>query len=151
MRSSYAGDEHVEYFETDEEVAETSECVIRYIVDGEELDQVFDLRGLAVFGVIQALRENDKIFHGDTAELSDEQRSRLREVESVVDTAVETNMHYYPFGDSHNKRLIGGGMYAELSATKQLSGKVRSSKKREKSVRRSALNQYREERRHENN
>lgn len=113
------------YHETQEEVEETAAAAIRYIYEGETMDQPYDLRGLCVFGVIGALRLNDDALHGDDSKLTHDQRLRLVEVEDTVQTAVDSNMHYFPFGDNENKSRLDGSDLARLTGTKHFTGKVR--------------------------
>lgn len=113
------------YHETPEEVAEAAEATIRYINEGDTMDQPFDLRGLTVFGIIEALRNHDEALHGENATLTLEQRARLEEVEDTVQLAVDNNMHYYPFGESQNKHNIDGAVYSHIAALRGNSGKAR--------------------------
>lgn len=121
--------ESATYEQSDEEVSETATAAIAYILEGDPLNEVYDLRGLTVFGVIGALRENDELFYGDDTSLSQEQRDRLTEVETVVDAAVTRDMHYYPFGDNLNKHGIDAMDFAQLSAITRDTGKARISSK----------------------
>ena len=97
--------ERMNYLESDAEVAEAAASAIAYIFEGESINAPYDLRGLCVFGVIGALRENDEAFAG----LDDNQKQRLIQVETVVDKAVEARMHYYPFGHNADKIEIEYG------------------------------------------
>jgi hypothetical protein len=91
----------------------------------------FDIRGLVVFGVIGALRENDGQFYGEDAALDDEQMTRLAEVEGAVDAAVSEKMHYYPFGDEQNKWNIDGHTMAQLAGNRDRSVPTREMRTRE--------------------
>lgn len=101
------------------EVAETKVAAFRYIIEGDSLDTIYEPQGLLVFAVIAALRENDEQLYGDDAHLTPEQLLRLAEVEAEVDAAVENAMHYYPFGDHQNKRLLGIAALHSLEGTHQ--------------------------------
>jgi hypothetical protein len=104
------------YENTDQEVQETATAAIDYIFGGESINEICDLKGLTVFGVIGALRENDERLYGPNSNLSPEEAARLKEVEAVVDSAVEDGMHYYPFGHFLLKTEIDSHTMARLSA-----------------------------------
>lgn len=104
------------YERSDLEVAESAQAAIAYIFEGDALNEVYDLRGLVVYGVIAALREHDEQFYGQANTLVEEQRARLAEVEAAIDEAVETGMQFYPFGDYHNRRNLPAADYSQLAA-----------------------------------
>jgi hypothetical protein len=91
------------YEHTERDVQETATAAIEYIIGGDTLNAVFDIRGLLVYGVIGALREHDDLFYGPNSSLSPEEITRLAEVEDVVDKAVKYSMQFYPFGEKRNK------------------------------------------------
>lgn len=126
------------YHETDEEVVEAAEAAIRYIHEGNTFDAPYDLRGLTVFGIIGALRVHDEQLHGAESTLSDKARQRLTEVEETVQTAVDKNMHYYPFGDSHTKTQLDSIDKSRLHGYKGGSvNKARTSRAQDRYTRRS--------------
>lgn len=114
------------YEHSDDQVAETAQAAIAYIFEGDPLNEVYDLQGLVVYGVIAALREQDEILHGERSTLNAEQQARLVEVETVVDEAVDSGMQFYPFGDYHNRRNIPTSEFSQLAAAKQnRTGRIR--------------------------
>lgn len=98
--------ERNDYLETDEEVAETARATISYIIEGQQIAVISDLRGLCVYGVVGVLREHDALLYGtdtEAARLDEEQRQRLQEVENEVEKAVNANMQFFPFGHNQAK------------------------------------------------
>ncbi len=97
-----------QYRETDHDVAAVAEAALGYIIIGDTVDRPYDLRGLGVYGVIGMLREHDDVLHGDESALDEDQRGRLQQVESDIDSAVVEGMHFYPFGhNNHEKFSVG--------------------------------------------
>lgn len=93
------------YEDTDREALLAGDKAIDYIIDGTVTGLPLEFRGMKVFGVIRALRENDEILHGDASALTPPQQERLNEIESDIDTSVAKGLQYYPFGHKHNKQL----------------------------------------------
>ncbi len=77
-----------------------------HIMTGEGLQVSSPFMGLEVFAVICALRENDSLFYGETVELDSDQLQRLTEIEASLDSAIECNAQYFPFGHNRNERSL---------------------------------------------
>lgn len=137
-----------EYEHTDDspELAETAECAMLYIMEGDNIHAIYDLRGLLVFGVIRALRENDELLYGSETPLTEEQQARLQEVEDQVDTAVEGERQYFPFGHNREMFRIDGKEYHALSGNPSRSQRVRESPNKRRSRLRMSLADEREKR-----
>jgi len=101
MSKSYIGPEV--YEDSNEQAHEAGQAAIRYIYEGEVDGLPLEFRGLKVFGAIKALRENDEHLHGETIALTEEQKTRLEEIESNIDRSVSKNLHYFPFGHNRDK------------------------------------------------
>lgn len=118
------------YEHTDSQVADAAKTAVDYVFVGGNFMKPFDMRGLVVFGVIGALRENDERLHGEDANLDDEQKARLAEVEGTIDAAVGERMQYYPFGEKQNKWNIDKQTMARLAGLQNRSEPVRETRTR---------------------
>lgn len=86
------------YLETDADVADVNAGALAFILEGDDLGEPYDLRGLCVFGVAGMLRENYDRFFGEGSDISADERQRAELVASRVEEALDSDMHYYPFG-----------------------------------------------------
>ena len=97
------------YRETDEEVQDVFKATKRYIFEGDEIDEPYDLRGLGVYAVISALRSIDEEIDSGQLTLTDEQLYRLHMSEYRVDLAVNGLLIDSPLIED-KKSVKGGGM-----------------------------------------
>ncbi len=118
------------YEHTDQEVNEATEATIEYIIDGDQMSAPFALRGIVVYAVIKALRENDELLYAEPPILDADQLVRRDEVEIQVDEAVEHDMQFYPFGHDRNKTNLSGNFLAQLQNRSGSSGVIRVNQSR---------------------
>lgn len=105
-----------EHNDNDPELAEAADAAIKYIMLGDTLDAIFDIRGLPFFAIVSALREHDGDLYGDDdKKLDDEQKARRHEVEAELQKAEDSGMHYYPFGDAQDRTRLDERDYGSIA------------------------------------
>lgn len=95
------------YIETEAVVQEAYYGTMEFIIDGNVLHKLFDVKGMCVYSLIRLMRENDELFYDDSSPLNVAQRERLELVEAAIGEAITKGMQYYPFGhEDEFKRVL---------------------------------------------
>lgn len=116
------------YEHTDQEALQAGEAAMAYIHDGSVEGLPLEFRGVNVFGVIAALRQNDDVLHGETSDLTEDQQNRRDEIEADIDNSVDKNLQYYPFGHNRNVSYEGSSKEDAQRKGKQTSHGMQSRK-----------------------
>jgi hypothetical protein len=91
----------LDYEHTDEEALKIGTDALKYIFDGgDETVVPIAVHGMAFYGVVAALRENDHILHAEPSILEESALRRLQQVEDLLEEADRKGKQFYPFGFS---------------------------------------------------
>jgi hypothetical protein len=89
----------LEYEHSDEQALKIGADALKYILDGSDEAVVpVEVHGMAFYGVVAALRENDHILHAEPPILEEGALRRLKQVEDLLEEAHRKGKQFYPFG-----------------------------------------------------